>query len=97
MMKRPDSRKLISRTVNNGNALTFRPTIGTVRKITAGAWRKELVSLQAAYEKSTTPYAEVVTDLACVEVLQHNGKDLDRMLENEIHKRTAHKDRDITI
>ncbi len=59
------------------------------KKITAGAWRKELASLQAAYEKSTTPYAEVVTDLACVEVLQHNRKDLDRMLENESHKRTV--------
>lgn len=59
------------------------------KKITAGAWRKELASLQAAYEKSTTPYAEVVTDLACVEVLQHNRRDLDRMLENESHKRTV--------
>ncbi|MBE5970714.1 MAG: hypothetical protein E7242_10835 [Lachnospiraceae bacterium] len=67
------------------------------KKITAGAWRKELASLQMAYEKSTTPYAEVVTDLACVEVLQHNRKDLDGMLENESHKRTPHKDKNITI
>lgn len=65
----------------------------TDKKITAGAWRKELESLQEAYEKSTSPYAEVVTDLACVEVLQHNRKDLDRMLENESHKRLAHKEK----
>ena len=33
LIKRPDSRKLISRTVSNGNAQTFRPTIGTVRRM----------------------------------------------------------------
>ena len=67
------------------------------KKITAGAWRKELVALQKAYEKGREPYAEVVTDLASVEVLQHNKHDLERMLENESHKRTVRKDRDITI
>jgi hypothetical protein len=67
------------------------------KKITAGAWRKELASLQAALEKNSEPYAEVVTDLASVEVLQHNKHDLERMLENESHKRTVRKDRDITI
>jgi hypothetical protein len=56
------------------------------KKITAGAWRKELADLEKAYEKGTEPYAEVVTDLASVEVLQHNKKDFDRMLENESKK-----------
>ena len=67
------------------------------KKITAGAWRKELASLEVALEKNREPYAEVVTDLASVEVLQHNKRDLERMLENESHKRTVRKDRDITI
>ncbi len=67
------------------------------KKITAGAWRKELASLQDAYEKGKEPYAEVVTDLASVEVLQHNKRDLERMLENESHKRTVSKDRNITL
>ena len=39
----------------------------------------------------------VVTDLASVEVLQHNKRDLERMLENESHKRTVSKDRNITL
>ncbi len=65
------------------------------KKIMVGAWRKELASSRAGFEKNTTPCAEVITDLACVEVLQYNGKDLDRLLENESQRRTVH--RDITI
>ena len=57
------------------------------KKITAGAWKKELATLEAKYEKGKQPYAEVVTDLACVEVLQHNKKDLDRLLQNERNAR----------
>ena len=67
------------------------------KKITARAWRKELASLQDAYEKGKEPYAEVVTDLASVEVLQHNKRDLERMLENESHKKTICRDRNITL
>jgi hypothetical protein len=58
------------------------------KKILAGAWRRELATLEAAYEKGSEPYAKVVTDLASVEVLQHNKKDLERMLENESHKKS---------
>ncbi len=58
------------------------------KKILAGAWRRELAALETAYEKGTEPYAKVVTDLASVEVLQHNKKDLERMLENESHKKS---------
>ena len=57
------------------------------KRITAGAWKKELATLKEKYDKGQEPYAEVVTDLACVEVLQHNKKDLERMLENETHKK----------
>ena len=67
------------------------------KKILAGAWKKELVSLQDAYEKCKEPYAEVVTNLASVEVLQHNKHDLERMLENESHKkmRTVHREQSL--
>ena len=67
------------------------------KKITAGAWRKELASLQDAYEKGKEPYAEVVTDLASVEALQYNKRNLERMLENESHKKTIGRDRNITL
>ena len=67
------------------------------KKITAGAWRKELDGLQEAYEKGTEPYAEVITELASVEVLQHNKRDLERMLENENHKRSIGKERNTTL
>lgn len=67
------------------------------KKITAGAWRKEIADLQTAYEKGTKPYARVVTDLASVEVLQHNKRDLKRMLENESHKKVIDRDRNITL
>ena len=69
------------------------------KKILAGAWRKELALLKKSYEKGKETYAEVVTNLACVEVLQHNRDELDRMLENESHKRkTDHaKDRNPSL
>ena len=58
------------------------------KRILAGAWRKELDSLNNAYNQYNDRYAEIVNDLACVEVLQHNRKELERLLENESHKRT---------
>ena len=59
------------------------------KRILAGAWRKELDSLNNAYNQYNDRYAEIVNDLACVEVLQHNRKELERLLENESHKRTT--------
>ena len=64
----------------------------TDKRILAGAWRKELAALEKAYEQGKEPYAEIVTDLACVEVLQHNKKELERLLENENHKRATGRD-----
>ena len=64
------------------------------KKILAGAWRKELAGLKKALEKDRDSYAEVVTNLACVEVLQHNRDELNRMLENESHKHKGEQARD---
>ncbi len=64
------------------------------KKILAGAWRKELATLKKAYEEGKDQYAEVVTDLACVEVLYHNRDELKRMLENESHKHRGEPGRD---
>ena len=56
------------------------------KKITATKWRNELESLTAKKERLQLPYAEVVTNLACCEVLEYNRKELNRMLQNEKRK-----------
>ena len=64
------------------------------KKITPKAWEKELASLKESYEQTKKPYAETVVNLSAVEVLEHNKKDLERMLENESHekRRTVHRE-----
>lgn len=62
------------------------------KKITPRAREKELASLQASLDKTQKPYAELVTQLSAVEVLEYNRTDLERMLSNESHD----KNRDIT-
>lgn len=56
------------------------------KKITATKWRNELESLLAKKEELKLPYAEAVTNLACCEILEHNRKELLRMLQNEERK-----------
>ena len=53
------------------------------KKISVTSWRKELASIEAQIEKSKQPYAETVCLLASVEVLEHNRKNLERLLANE--------------
>ena len=53
------------------------------KKITPRVWEKELASLQSSLDKTQKPYAELVTKLSAVEVLEFNRRDLERMLENE--------------
>ena len=67
------------------------------KKIMAGAWKKELASLKETYDQSSDQYAEIVNELACVEVLEYNKKDLKRLLENEQHKRTNDINRENTL
>ena len=49
------------------------------------------------YRKTERPLSDAIVDLAKMEVLNHNKRDLERMLENESHKRTVSRDRNITL
>ncbi len=67
------------------------------KKITPKVWQKELDGLKEKYQKTERPLSDAALDLAKMEVLNHNKRDLERMLENESHKRTVNRDRNITI
>ena len=58
------------------------------KKIVSKSWQKELDGLEERYAKTQRPYSDAVVDLAKMEVLNHNKRDLERMLENESHQRT---------
>ena len=62
------------------------------KKIKPKAWQKELDTLTKEYDETKKPYAQWVWRLASIEVLSHNRRDLERMLENESRQRS----RDIT-
>ncbi|MBO4910351.1 MAG: MobA/MobL family protein [Lachnospiraceae bacterium] len=62
------------------------------KKIVPKSWQKELDGLEERYAKTQRSYSDAVVDLAKMEVLNHNKRDLERMLENESHQRN----RDIT-
>ena len=62
------------------------------KKIIPRTWEKELASLQTSLYKTQKLYAELVTKLSAVEVLEYNRRDLERMLGNESHD----KNRNIT-
>ena len=57
------------------------------KKIDPKKWKSELKSLETKYKEAKNSYAGTVIDLAKIEVLNHNKSDLERMLENESHKR----------
>ena len=57
------------------------------KKITPKAWQKELDGLRERYQKTERPLSDATLDLAKMEVLNHNKRDLERMLENESHQR----------
>ena len=57
------------------------------KRIDPKSWRKEYDALVEKYNQTQKPYSAAVIDLAKIEVLNHNRSDLDRMLENESHKR----------
>ena len=58
------------------------------KKIVPGKWRSELSDLETKYAKTREPYADTLSKLSAIEVLSFNRKDLERMLENESHKKT---------
>ena len=53
------------------------------KKIDPKAWRKELDSLKLECQQTERSLSDVTIDLAKMEVLDHNRKDLERMLANE--------------
>ena len=57
------------------------------KKIKPKAWREELEGLKTKYTEKQKSYSAAVVDLAKMEVLNHNRRDLERMLENESHQR----------
>ncbi len=67
------------------------------KKIVPKAWKKELDTLKERYDETKREYSGAVVDLAKMEVLNYNKRDLERMLESESHKRTIGKDKHVTI
>lgn len=63
------------------------------KKITASAWKKELASIDEQLERTFEPYAQTVSRLAYVEVLEHNRKDLERLLANERNAREKNRNK----
>ena len=63
------------------------------KKIVPKAWQKELDSLKEKYAQNRRSCSAAVLDLARMEVLNHNKRDLKRMLENERHSSTKERDR----
>lgn len=61
------------------------------KKITPKAWRKELAEIQEKIDATKQPYSQAVMRLASVEVLEHNKKDLERLLHNERSAREKQK------
>lgn len=64
------------------------------KKITPKAWRKELAEIQEKIDVTKQPYSQAVMRLASVEVLEHNKKDLERLLHNERSAREKVQERD---
>ena len=56
------------------------------KRIMPKTWKRELEKLESKFKATQKPYSQVVWKLAAIEVLNHNRKDLERMLENERHK-----------
>ena len=57
------------------------------KKINPKAWQKELDGLREKYQKTERPLSEATLNLAKMEVLSHNKKDLERMFQNERSQR----------
>ena len=47
------------------------------------SWKREFEKLEPEFNATQKTYSQVVWKLAAIEVLNHNRKDLERMLENE--------------
>lgn len=66
---------------------TLKDTIeGTNKNITPGKWRDELKKIYESIDGIDKQFTEVANELAHIEVLEHNKKELKLFLENESHK-----------
>ena len=63
------------------------------KKISPKKWREEISALRAALEGYQQEYSDTVWQLACIETLEYNKKDLGRMLENESRRQSVQIDR----
>ena len=59
---------------------------GTNKNITPGKWREELKKIDDSIGDIDKEFNKVCEELARVEVLEHNKKELKLFLENESHK-----------
>ena len=66
------------------------------KKITPIAWRKELEGLKEKYRQTERPLSDAIVNLAKMEVLSYNKRDLERMLENERNERNKNLNRSRT-
>ena len=64
------------------------------KKISPKKWREEISALRAALEGYQQEYSDTVWQLACIETLEYNKKDLGRMLENEGHQQSRERTKD---
>ncbi len=53
------------------------------KNVTPSKWRTELNNIDQEYERVTKQLSDTTVNLAVIEVLEHNNKELNRMLENE--------------
>ena len=56
------------------------------KKIVPKKWKEELDRLDEKSQKTEKAISNAVVDLAKMEVLSYNKRDLERMLENERHQ-----------
>ena len=56
------------------------------KKIVPKKWKEELAGLEKKSQKTDKAISNAVADLAKMEVLSYNKRDLKRMLENERHQ-----------
>ena len=59
---------------------------GSNKNITPLKWRAELDSISREFDEVTKQYSDTMVKLAAMEVLDHNRKELNRVLENESHQ-----------
>ncbi len=63
------------------------------KNVTPSKWRAELDNIDQEYDKVSKQLSDTTVYLAAIEVLEHNRKELNRILENESHIKSIRPDR----